>query len=501
MSDKSAELSYEHWKNLAANIIFRNQAFINGTFTPASGETYDVINPSTENVLASVTACTDADVDSAVSFARESFESGVWSDQSPSDRKAVIIKLAQLILDNKEELAVLESLNMGKPVMEALNIDMQGASAILAWYGEAADKLYDEVAPTGVDSVATITREPIGVVGAVVPWNFPLDLAIWKLGPALAAGNSVIVKPAEQSPHSVLRLAELAIEAGLPKGVFNVVPGFGHVAGKALGIHPDVDVMTFTGSTAVGKQFLNYSGESNMKPVWLETGGKSPNLVFADCDDLDKAADCAAAGIFFNQGEVCSANSRLLVEDSIVDEFVAKMVERADNVKIGDPLDPHTTMGPIVSRRQCDRIRAYIKTGRNEGAKLQSGGNSVTVGNSSLYVEPTIFVEVNNQMTIAREEIFGPVLSVIPFKSEEEAIAIANDTPFGLAASVWTDNLSRAHRVARKLKAGTVSVNTIDALSPMTPFGGYKQSGIGRDLSIHAFDKFTQMKTTWIQLA
>ena len=259
--------------------------------------------------------------------------------------------------------------------------------------------------------------------------------------------------------------------------------------------------MTFTGSTAVGKQFLNYSGESNMKPVWLETGGKSPNLVFADCDDLDKAADCAAAGIFFNQGEVCSANSRLLVEDSIVDEFVAKMVERADNVKIGDPLDPHTTMGPIVSRRQCDRIRDYIKTGRDEGAKLQSGGNSVTVGNSSLYVEPTIFVEVNNQMTIAREEIFGPVLSVIPFKSEEEAIAIANDSPFGLAASVWTDNLSRAHRVARKLKAGTVSVNTIDALSPMTPFGGYKQSGIGRDLSIHAFDKFTQMKTTWIQLA
>jgi gamma-glutamyl-gamma-aminobutyraldehyde dehydrogenase len=338
------------------------------------------------------------------------------------------------------------------------------------------------------------------VVAAVIPWNFPLDLAIWKLGPALAAGNSVIVKPAEQTPHSVLRLAELAIEAGVPKGVFNVVPGLGQEIGKALGCHQDIDCLTFTGSTPTGKKFLHYSADSNMKPVWLETGGKSPNLIFSDCDDLEKAADKAAFGIFFNQGEVCSAASRLLVENSIKDQFLDLMLDRASKVNIGDPLNPATTMGPIVNAQQADKIAGYIKKGIEEGAILKFGGSRKQLNDSNLFIEPTIFDGVDNSMTVAREEIFGPVLSVIGFDTEEEAIQIANDTPFGLAAALWTDNLSRAHRVARKLKAGTVSVNTVDALSPMTPFGGFKQSGIGRDLSIHAFDKFTQLKTTWIEI-
>ncbi|WP_339670513.1 aldehyde dehydrogenase [Dasania marina] len=494
--------SYAFWQTKAETITLKNLAFINGEYRAAqSAATYEVINPATEQLLAEVSACDEADVDAAVSCARSSFDSGVWAGKTPSERKAIVLKLAQLIIENKEELALLETLDMGKPVMDALNVDVMGASAILTWYAEAADKIYDEIAPTGDGALATMTREPIGVIAAIVPWNFPLDIAIWKLAPALMAGNSVIVKPAEQSPHSVLRLAELAIDAGVPKGVFNVVTGYGHVAGKALGLHNDVDVATFTGSTAVGKLFLRYSSESNMKPVWLETGGKSPNIIFADCENLEKAADKAAFGIFFNQGEVCSANSRLLVENSIKDEFVEKMIARAKAVVLGDPLNPETTMGPIVNRKQADRIISLIECAKVEGCVAVAGGSGATIDGSSLYVQPTIFNDVTNQMTIAREEVFGPVLSVIGFDSEEEAIAIANDTPYGLAASVWTDSLNRAHRVARKIKAGTVSVNTVDALSPMTPFGGYKQSGIGRDLSIHAFDKFTQVKTTWIDFS
>lgn len=493
--------SYEYWQSKALDVELRNEAFVNGSAQPAnSGNTYEIVNPATGKLLASVAACDQVDADIAVRGARESFDSGVWSGVTPADRKAVIVRLSALILENRDELALLESLDMGKPVMDAYNVDIAGAAAILSWYGEAADKLYDEVAPTGSGSVAMISREPIGVVAAVIPWNFPLDLAIWKLGPALAAGNSVIVKPAEQTPHSVLRLAELAIQAGLPSGVFNVLPGLGQDIGQALGRHEDIDCLTFTGSTPTGKKFLQYSAESNMKPVWLETGGKSPNLIFADSEDLEKAADMAAFGIFFNQGEVCSAASRLLVESSIKDRFLELMVERASKVKIGDPLDPETNMGPIVNAQQADKIASYIRKGTDEGAQLKFGGDRKQLNDSDLFIEPTIFDGVDNNMTIAREEIFGPVLSVIAFDTEEQAIEIANDTPYGLAAAVWTDNLSRAHRVAGKLKAGTVSVNTVDALSPMTPFGGFKQSGIGRDLSIHAFDKFTQLKTTWIEI-
>ncbi len=494
--------SHEFWNAKAVSLALRNRAFINGEFVdPVGGETYEVVNPATEKTLAIVAACSARDVDTAVSFSRQVFENGDWSREDPEHRKAVLLRLAELILEHQDELALLESLDMGKPVMDALNVDIKGAASILRWYGELADKLYGEVAPTGTSSVATITREPVGVVAAVVPWNFPLDLAIWKLGPALVTGNSVLLKPAEQSPHSALRLAELAIEAGLPTGVLNVLPGLGEITGKALGLHDDIDVLTFTGSTEVGKLYLQYSGQSNMKAVWLETGGKSPNLVFADCENLDQAADNAVKGIFFNQGEVCSANSRLLVDSSIHDIFVEKIVERASKIKVGDPLDPSTSMGPLVSRDQLSRVMTLIGTAQEENCSLRLGGSQVAFKESELFVPPTIFTQVKNDMTVAREEVFGPVLTVISFDSEDEAIAIANDTPYGLAASVWTDNLKRAHRVASKLRAGTVSVNTVDALSPMTPFGGYKQSGIGRDLSVHAVDKFTELKTTWIELS
>lgn len=496
------ELTLKYWQDLAEHIPFPNQAYIDGKFTPSqSGAVFDSINPATNKVITSLASCDEADVNSAVAVARKSFNSGVWSRRTPAERKAVLLRLSQLILENQAELAVMESLDMGKPVMDAYNIDVAGAAAVVAWYAELCDKVYDEIAPTGDGSLATITREPLGVIAAVVPWNFPLDLTIWKVAPALAAGNSMVVKPSVQSSMTALKLAELATEAGLPDGVLNVVTGSGRKVGAPLGLHMDVDCLTFTGSTEVGKQFLKYSGESNMKACWLETGGKSPNVVFADCDDLDLAADKAAWGIFFNQGEVCSACSRLIVEKSIKDEFVAKLIERAKSYQPADPLDPSSAVGAMVDANQVNTVMSYIQKGKEEGADLLTGGEQVTINGSDNFVQPTIFDSVTNDMTIAREEIFGPVLSVITFETEEEAIAIANDSPYGLAASLWTDNLSRAHRVARALKAGTVSVNTMDALSPMTPFGGFKESGIGRDLSIHALDKFTEMKTTWIEFS
>ncbi len=493
------DYSHEDWKTRAAGLSFRGQAFIDGKFVDAaSGRTFDSVNPATGAVLAPVAECDEEDINRAVAAGRAAFEDGRWSRMAPGDRKAVMLKLADLIRNNLEEMALLDSLDMGKLVTDAATVDAPGSAHFFQWYAEAIDKVYDEVAPTGPGDLALISRVPLGVVGAVTPWNFPLDMATWKSAAALAAGNSVVLKPAEQSPLSALRLAELASEAGVPDGVFNVVPGFGATAGRALGLHMDVDCLAFTGSTAIGKMFMQYSGQSNLKQVWPETGGKSPNLVFADCEDLDTAADMAAFGIFFNQGEVCSANSRLYVERSIKDAFVEKLIARARNVQPGDPLDPASKMGAIVDEKQTQGIMRFVEEGR-KSANLVTGGQRVTVDGKGCFVQPTIFDDVSHDNPLARDEIFGPVLSVIPFDSEDEAVDMANDSIYGLAASVWTDNLSRACRVSDKLMVGTVSVNTVDALSAQTPFGGVKQSGFGRDLSLHSLEKYTALKTTWIK--
>lgn len=493
------DYTHDDWIARAAKLSLPSRAFIDGKFVDAqSGKTFESINPATGEVLTPVAECDAADINLAVAAGRRAFEDGRWSRQAPGERKAVLLKLADLIRANLEEMALLDSLDMGKLVRDAVTVDAPGAAHFFQWYAEAIDKLYDEVAPTGPGDLAVVRRVPLGVVGAVVPWNFPLDMATWKAAAALAAGNSVVLKPAEQSPLSALRLAELAAEAGVPDGVFNVVPGYGATAGKALGLHMDVDCLAFTGSTATGKLFMQYSGQSNLKAVWPETGGKSPNIVFADCEDLDAAADMAAFGIFFNQGEVCSANSRLYVERSIKDAFVEKLAKRAQAMQPGDPLDPASKMGAIVDEKQTQGIMRFVEAGRKT-ADLVTGGERVQVNDTGCFVQPTIFSDVAQDDPLAQDEIFGPVLSVIPFDSEEQAITMANDSIYGLAASVWTDNLSRALRVSDALHVGTVSINTVDALSAQTPFGGMKQSGFGRDLSLHSLDKYTALKTTWIK--
>jgi len=487
------------WQDVADGLEFRTQAFIGGRFvSPASGRTRPTVAPASGQVLAEVSECGPAEVDAAVLAARAAFESGVWSRAGVDVRKATLLRLAELILANLDELAVTDSLDMGKLVTDAHAIDVPGSAAILQFYAESVDKVGGEIPPTAPGNVALVQRVPLGVVAAVVPWNYPLEMAIWKIAPALTAGNCVVLKPAEQSPLSALRLAELAAEAGLPDGVLNVVPGAGETVGRALGEHPDVDVVTFTGSTEVGKHFLRYAGSSTLKQVWLECGGKSPNVVFADVDDLDEAAEYAARGIFFNQGEVCSANSRLLVQREIVEEFTRAVADRARQIRVGHPFDPEAGMGPLVDRQQTDRVEHFLRLGAEQGVVV-AGGHRLTIEGSDCYVEPTVLAGLSPDAEPVREEIFGPVLAVLPFDDEPEAIALANDSRYGLAASVWTGSLSRAHRVAERLQAGTVSVNTVDALGPTTPFGGFKQSGFGRDLSLHALDKFTGLKTTWIR--
>ncbi|MFV3077228.1 aldehyde dehydrogenase [Niveispirillum fermenti] len=495
-------LSATDWQDRAARLSFRTQAFIDGAFVPAaSGKQFDCISPRDGKVLTRVAECDVQDVDRAVAAARRAFESGVWRDAHPRKRKAVLLKLARLIEENADELALLETLDMGKPIRDSRSIDVPLSARCVQYYAEAIDKLYDQVGPSGPDAMSLILREPLGVIGVVVPWNFPLMMAVWKLAPALATGNSVVLKPAEQSPLTALRLAELADEAGVPKGVLNVVPGFGETAGQAIGRHMDVDMLAFTGSTEVGKFFMRYSGESNLKRVSLECGGKTPHIIMPDAADLDKAAANAAGGIFFNQGEVCNAGSRLLVHESIKDEFLERVIHHSRRWQPGDPLDPATTMGAMVDARQHERVLSYIAKGTAEGAALRLGGNAARTDTGGFYIEPTLFDGVDSSMTIAREEIFGPVLSTLTFKTTEEAFRIANDTIYGLASAIWTRDISVAMKAARTIKAGSVWINCFDAGDITTPFGGFKQSGFGRDKSLHAMEKYTDLKSVWIDLS
>ena len=489
------------WHRKAAELTFDGRALIGGKRVDAiDGATFACISPVDGRRLADVARGTDKDIVAAVAAARAAFEDRRWAGMAPARRKRVLIRFAELLLEHRDELALTETLDMGKPIAASRATDVNAAANTLRWYGEAIDKVYDEIAPTADTSLALITREPVGVVGAIVPWNYPMLMASWKIAPALATGNSVVLKPSEKSPLTALRLGELALEAGLPEGVLNVVPGYGHEAGQALALHMDVDCIAFTGSTRVGKQIMQFAGQSNLNRAWTELGGKSPLIGCADVANLDRAVDAAIGSIFYNQGESCNAPSRLFVESSIKNEFLKRALAKVPEHAPGDPLDPQTAMGALVDDTQLQTVLRYIDAGVSEGAKLLAGGERARVDSGGFYVLPTIFDNVRNDMTIAREEIFGPVLSVLAFDDVAEAVRMANATSYGLQASVWTRDINKAHKVARALRAGTVHVNQYDEDDITVPFGGYKQSGNGRDKSLHALDKYTELKTTWIRL-
>jgi len=479
------------------------QLFIDGTFVDASdGATIETSAPSSGEPLARIASGGDVDIDRAVKAARRAFERGVWSQRPPSDRKAVLLGLAELIEQHTAELALLDAIEAGKPIVDCEEGDLPDAVATFRWFAEATDKVFGKVAPSGPDHLALVVREPVGVVGAVVPWNFPIATLAMKLAPALAAGNSVVVKPSELASLSALRLAELSVEAGLPAGVLNVVTGTGVVAGRALGMHPDVDVISFTGSTRVGREFLRYSADSNLKHIALELGGKSPQIVtYSVRDEITEVARDLAEAAFWNAGQNCTAGSRVLVDNRIKHDLVRALVDATDDIAVGDPLDRETAVGPVIHEHALTNILAAIDHARSNGADVVAGGCRILPESGGSYIAPTIVTDVRNDDPIARTELFGPVVVVIGFDSEEEAIALANDTDYGLAATIWTRDVSQSIRMSRSVRAGTVAVNGYSEGDASTPFGGWKSSGFGgRDNGLEAFEQYTELKTTWINL-
>jgi gamma-glutamyl-gamma-aminobutyraldehyde dehydrogenase len=489
-------LTLDEYRAIAQSLTLPSSAFIDGKFQASkSGESFATINPATGETLTNITACNAEDVDFAVLKAREAFDDGRWSRLHPGERKAILIRLAKLIKRNQHELAVMESIDSGKPILDCETIDIPETIHCLIWHAETIDKIYDQTAPVGDEAMALVVREPVGVVGCVLPWNFPLLMLAWKIAPALAAGNAVIVKPAEQTSLTALRVAELAMEAGMPRGVLSVVPGMGPDVGEPLGMHKDVDMVSFTGSTETGRRFLRYSADSNLKKIVLECGGKNPAVVLEDAEELDLVAEHLVNGAFWNMGENCSASSRLIVHENIKAELMKRILSRAKEWKTGDPLDPQNHLGALVDKEHFNKVCGYLDKGKSKailGAETEQG----------CYVFPTIVDDVQSSDQLAQEEIFGPLLSVITVRSTEEAIAVANDTEYGLAASVFSANGKQALRAAREIRAGTVSINCYGEGDITTPFGGYKQSGFGgRDNSIHAHDQYTEMKTIWIDLS
>ena len=487
-------LTHEEYQALAKSLEFPTNAFIDGSYRPAiSGDTFTTVNPVNGNSIAKVAACDQQDIDFAVTKARDAFEDGRWSRMHPSERKEILIKFSKLIKRNRRELAVLECLDSGKTIYDCEEIDIPETINCIKWHAETIDKIYDQVSPVSDSHFSFIIREPIGVVGLVIPWNFPLLMLAWKIGPALAAGCSVIVKPAEETPLTALRIAEFANEAGIPKGVLNVVPGTGEGAGEPLGRHMDVDMISFTGSTETGRRFLQYSSESNIKEVVLEMGGKNPCIVLKDAENLDRVAAHIVQGAYWNMGENCSAISRLIVEKEIKSELIEKITAHIREWPVGDPLDPNTRIGALVSKTHFDKVCSYL----GEDSKILHGGQS----QSGVFVEPTI-VEIERDSRMATEEIFGPILGIMTVQGFDQAISIANSTNFGLTASIFTSNSKYALNGAKNLRAGTVSVNCYGEGDITTPFGGFKQSGFGgRDNGISAHDQYTQQKTIWIDLA
>lgn len=492
-------LTAAEYAALAENLALPSQAFIDGAFVPAvSGRTFATSNPATGEVLTEIAACDARDVDIAVARAKAAFEDGRWQRQSPAARKATLLRFADLLERHAHELAVMESLDSGKPIRECQNTDVPEAIHTIRWHAELTDKIYDNTAPVGADALALVVREPIGVVGLVLPWNFPLLMLAWKIGPSLAAGCSIIVKPAKETTLTALRVAELAHEAGVPAGVFNVLPGGGKEVGEPLGLHGDVAMVSFTGSTATGRLFLKYAADSNLKRVVLECGGKNPAVVMNDVDDIDVVAQHVVNGAFWNMGENCSASSRLIVHADVKDELLARIGVHLREWTMGNPLDPEHRLGSLVSKAHFDKVRSYLEQAAAENLRVAFGGDTA----GGIFVEPTVVDGVGRDSLLFREEIFGPILSVTTFTGIEEAIALANDSVYGLAAAVYTSNLKHAFRLSREIRAGVVTVNCFGEGDITTPFGGYGESGFGgRDKSIWAHDQYTELKTIWIDVS